>query len=217
MHHKGHVSTFGCRVCEVKGEHPVGSRRGMYFLQTTAQERTMDSFENGNAVSTFCTWTKNISHLPLFKNRLWVSLVKVRLKPCHHFAVHSFILWKKCICWDTASVNSFTVCWLKPIKVTNTCTSTTTNLPNTTPLPSTRNSCWQLVKVLMRQELISQFPSKAVGIILSTNWMASEPSITSISSYMSCLLFLSPSFQKTKPEQQWWIWFKVALLLCNGN
>ncbi|CAO3618584.1 unnamed protein product [Mucor hiemalis] len=49
MHHKGHVSTFGCRVCEVKGEHPVGSRRGMYFLQTTAQERTMDSFENGNA------------------------------------------------------------------------------------------------------------------------------------------------------------------------
>lgn len=45
MNHGGVGSTYGCRYCICKGEHPndKDTNRGMYFLDTKAAIRTKDS------------------------------------------------------------------------------------------------------------------------------------------------------------------------------
>ncbi|KAG2191767.1 hypothetical protein INT47_010342 [Mucor saturninus] len=48
MNHRGHTSTYGCRICEVTGRHPEGCSHGMYFLDV-GNMRTKDELVNGDA------------------------------------------------------------------------------------------------------------------------------------------------------------------------
>lgn len=50
-HLPAHNCRFGCRICEVEGQHPKNKSTGMYFENSNAQLRPKRDFLNGNPVS----------------------------------------------------------------------------------------------------------------------------------------------------------------------
>ena len=49
-HLPSHTHKYGCRICEVVGEHGSGGH-GMYFAETDADLRPLSDFSRGNHVS----------------------------------------------------------------------------------------------------------------------------------------------------------------------
>lgn len=52
MNHRGHMSTYGCRLCHVAGCRPQGTNRGLYFLNPGAM-RSKEELVDGNPVNIF--------------------------------------------------------------------------------------------------------------------------------------------------------------------
>lgn len=49
MNHQGHQSKYGCRICKVEGEAPVGSSRGQYFTKR-GNMRTKEELMSDNGL-----------------------------------------------------------------------------------------------------------------------------------------------------------------------
>ena len=78
IHHKGHTSEFGCRICKVQGRGADNQRNGLYFVDINAALRTKAQFQKGDPVSYINCYSKNpVSYL--FFPRIMVSSIPVFL------------------------------------------------------------------------------------------------------------------------------------------
>ena len=93
MHHSGHTSVYGCRICKVKGRHPLNSTNGMYFVDINSMMRTKTQLKNGDPVRFFdysvCKYSRYFSFAKLPKNPCLLNYL--------HFLESPSLEWMKCI------------------------------------------------------------------------------------------------------------------------